>query len=84
MATVSVRWRSSGGRGEFEFVPAETLLERQIKVLFDPLGVTIPAEVYGTKAQGKPRLRKNDSNNRKKFHLPQLVIAALRETLDGA
>ena len=78
MATCSVRWRSSGGRGEFEFVPAESLMDRQIDVFFEPLGITIPAEVYGTKAQGKPRLRKNDSNNRQKFHLPQLVMAVTR------
>lgn len=78
MEACSVRWRSSGGRGEFEFVPAETLLERSIDVFFEPLDLTIPAEVYGTKAQGKPRLRKNDKNNRKKFHLPQLVMAVAR------
>ena len=35
----------------------------------------MPAEVRGVHAQGKPRLRKNDSNNRSKLHLPQLVMA---------
>lgn len=78
MATCSVRWRSSGGRGEFEYVPAETLQDRVIEVYFEPIGVTIPAEVMGMKAQGKPRLRKVDSNNRKKLHLPQLVMAVAR------
>ena len=75
MTTCSVRWRPSGGRGEFEFVPANALIDRDILVDFGPLGVTIPAEVRGVHAQGKPRLRKFDKNNRRKFHLPQLVMA---------
>ena len=33
------------------------------------------AEVRGVYAQGKPRLRKFESNNRLKLHLPQLVMA---------
>ena len=80
MPTVSVRWRSSGGRGEFEFVPAETLLDRQIHILLDPLNLTIPAEVRGVRdpAQGKPRLRKFEGNNRRKLHLPQLVMSIAR------
>lgn len=78
MATCAVRWRSSGGRGEFEFVPAETLTDRSINLLIEPFDVTIPTEVYGIKAQGKPRLRKSESNNRQKLHLPQLVMAIAR------
>jgi hypothetical protein len=78
MTTCSVRWRSSGGRGEFEYVPADSLEDRNINVLFEPLNLTIPAEVRAIKAQGKPRLRKFDKNNRKKFHLPQLVMAVAR------
>ena len=35
----------------------------------------MPAEVRGVHAQGKPRLRKHESNNRSKLHLPQLVMA---------
>lgn len=78
MANCSVRWRSSGGRGEFEFVPAESLDGRTIAVLFEPQNITIPAEVYGARKQGKPRLRKDAPNDRKKFHLPQLVMAVAR------
>lgn len=78
MATCSIRWRSSGGRGEFEYVPGDTLEDRSINIYFEPLALTIPAEVMGVKAQGKPRLRKFDKNNRKKFHLPQLVMAVAR------
>ncbi|MCY3839601.1 MAG: HNH endonuclease [Gammaproteobacteria bacterium] len=75
MTTCSVRWRSSGGRGEFEFVPADSLLDREISVDFEALSLRIPAEVQGARAEGKPRLRKHDSNNRDKLHLPQLVMA---------
>ena len=78
MATCEVRWRPSGGRGEFEFVPAESLNDRMIEVSFGPLSLTIPAEVMGLKVQGKPRLRKVEKNNRQKFHLPQLVMAVAR------
>lgn len=78
MPTCTVIWRSSGGRGEFEYVPSDTLEDRVINVLFEPLGVEIPAEVRGVRAQGKPRLRKFEKNNRKKFHLPQLVMAVAR------
>lgn len=80
MATCSVRWRSSGGRGEFEYVPSDSLLDRQIEIFLEDLDLTIPAEVSGkrSKSQGKPRLRKNEGNNRSKLHLPQLVMAIAR------
>lgn len=75
MTTCEVHWRPSGGRGEFEFVPADSLMDRDIVVDFDQLGVRIDAEVYGKQAQGKPRLRKRSPNDRSKLHLPQLVMA---------
>ena len=80
MESISVRWRPSGGRGEFEYVPANSLEDREINVFFEALNLTIPAEVRGVnvKSQGKPRLRKFDRNNRKKMHLPQLVMAVAR------
>ena len=80
MESVSVRWRPSGGRGEFEYVPADSLDGKDIHVFFEALNLTIPAEVRGVnvKPQGKPRLRKFDKNNRKKLHLPQLVMAVAR------
>lgn len=56
-------------------MPADSLLDREISVDFEALGVRIPAEVRGEHAQGKPRLRKFEKNNRRKFHLPQLVMA---------
>jgi hypothetical protein len=78
MESISVRWRPSGGRGEFEYVPADSLEDRKINVFFEALNLTIPAEVSGLKTQGKPRLRKFEPNNRKKMHLPQLVMAVAR------
>jgi predicted HNH restriction endonuclease len=78
MATCSVRWRSSGGRGEFEFVPADSLEDREVQVFLEDLNLTIPAEVRGERKQGKPRLRKHEGNNRQKLHLPDLVMAIAR------
>ncbi len=78
MTTCSVRWRSSGGRGEFEFVPADSLEDREINIFIEALNLTLPAEVRGVKAQGKPRLRKFEKDNRKKLHPPQLVMAIAR------
>ena len=77
MTTCSVRWRPSGGRGEYEYVPANALEDREILVSFDSLGITIPAEVRGVNAppQGKPRLRKFAKDDRTKLHLPPLVVA---------
>jgi predicted HNH restriction endonuclease len=80
MESVSVRWRPSGGRGEFEYVPADSLEGKDIHVFFEALNLVMPAEVRGVnaKGQGKPRLRKFEPNNRKKLHLPQLVMAVAR------
>lgn len=75
MDTCSVRWRPSGGRGEFESVPATALLNREITVAFPALEVRIPAEVRGERKHGKTRLRKFEQYNHSKFHLPQLVMA---------
>lgn len=78
MTTCTIRWRPSRGRGEFEFVPADSLADRAISIYVEELNLTVDAEVIGVKAQGKPRLRKLDPNNRQKLHLPQLVMAIAR------
>lgn len=75
MPTVAIRWRSSSGRGEFEFVPSNSLLDRDITVDFPGFNFRIPAEVRGERKDGKPRLRKFDKDDRKKLHLPALVMA---------
>jgi predicted HNH restriction endonuclease len=53
------------------------LEDRSISIFLESLNVTIPSEVHGVKAQGKPRLRK-DTADRSKLHLPQLVMALAR------
>ena len=86
MAICHVRWRpsggknKSGGRGEFEFVNAPGLLNKQVVVRIPELSVDIDSEVVGRGggSQGKPRLRKLEKHNRKKLHLLSLVIAAAR------
>lgn len=75
MTTCEVHWRPSGGRGEFEFVPSDSLMDRAIHLDFNQFGIRIDAEVSGRSAQGKPRLRKKEPNNRGKLHLPQFVMA---------
>lgn len=78
IATCTVRWRPSGGRGEFEFVPSDSLVNRRITLELPALKATIAADITGTLSQGKPRLRKDEPNNRKKLHLVPLVMAAAR------
>lgn len=79
MATCSIRWRPSGGRGEFEYVPMDSLRDRDIEVFVEALDVVIPAEVRGVydAGQKKPRLRKF-ADDRQKLHLPQLIMAIAR------
>lgn len=78
MDVCTVRWRPSGGRGEWEFVPATSLVNRRILVELPHIGITLDSEVIGTISQDKPRLRKLDSNNRSKLHLVPLIMAAAR------
>jgi len=75
MAKCVVRWRPSGGRGEYEVVPGHALVDRRVVVRVAPLGIDIPAEVSGKISQGKPRLRKDQPNDRSKLHLTPLVMA---------
>lgn len=75
MADCTVRWRPSGGRGEYEVVPSHALVDRRIILRVDALGADVPAEITGTISQGKPRLRKDQPNNRSKLHLVPLVMA---------
>lgn len=77
-STCTVRWRPSGGRGEYEVVPSSALAGYRIIIQIPSLGISIPAEITGTISQGKPRLRKDEPNNRSKLHLVPLVMAAAR------
>lgn len=74
----SIRWRPSGGRGEFEVTPAQRLADKRIFVRIPALGIDIDSETHATISQGKPRLRKYNANDRSKLHLVQLVMALAR------
>jgi hypothetical protein len=78
MFTCSVRWRPSGGRGEYEITPSAPFLDKRFIVSVPALGVEVESEVYARLRHGKPRLRKLDSNDRHKLHLVQLVMAMAR------
>lgn len=78
MPQCTIRWRPSGGRGEYEFVPAESLAGAEIFLDLPWFNARIPTETSGTISQGKPRLRKSEPNNRNKLHLVPLVMAAAR------
>ncbi|MCH8275634.1 MAG: HNH endonuclease [Armatimonadetes bacterium] len=54
------------------------MVNRRVTLRVDQLGVDIPAEITGTISQGKPRLRKDQPNNRSKLHLVPLVMAIAR------
>ncbi len=75
MAECLIRYRPSGGRGEYEFTPGTALLDRHVVVRVPAYGVDIPSEVWGRRKDGKPRLRKLDGNDRSKMHLPPLILA---------
>lgn len=76
MPDVDIRWRPSGGRGEYEHVPQEVLLERRI--LVDPLsvpGAMITTDAWGRIRDGKPRLRRDNPNDRAVLNVPNLIAA---------
>jgi hypothetical protein len=73
---VDLRWRPSGGRGEYEHVPREVLLERQIVVnAVSVPGAYITTDAWGKIKDGKPRIRRADPNNRSLLNVHQLIAA---------
>ena len=75
MPIVDVRWRPSGGRGEYEHVPADVLLNRTVAISTVMGAAPILTDVRGYVRDGKPRLRRANPNNRLILNLPQLVAA---------
>lgn len=76
MPTVEIRWRPSGGRGEFEHVPQEVLIGRQI--IIDAVSIPnalLTTDAWGRIRDGKPRIRRANPNNRSILNVPQLVAA---------
>ncbi len=76
MPLVDLRWRSSGGRGEYEHVPQVVLLERQIVVnAVSVPGAYITTDAWGRIRDGKPRIRRDNPNNRSLLNVHQLIAA---------
>lgn len=76
MTKVDVRWRPSGGRGEYEFVPSDPFLGR--KIVIDTRSVQngyVETDVRGYLRDGKPRLRRDAPNDRTSLNVPPLVAA---------
>lgn len=76
MAQVEVRWRPSGGRGEFEHVPSDVLMDRRIAIATSPtIDQAVFTDVRGQRRDGKPRLRRDDQYDRTMLNVPNLVAA---------
>lgn len=75
MAEVLIRYRPSGGRGEFEWTPSPALMDKHLVISVPQFDVEVLAEVAGRRKDGKPRLRKDEPNNREKLHVDTLVTA---------
>jgi len=76
MPDVELRWRPSGGRGEYEHVPQDVLLGRNIVI--DPISVPnarIKTDAWGRIKDGKPRIRRENPNDRQLLNVAQLVAA---------
>lgn len=75
MAECLIRYRPSGGRGEFEWTQSDALLDKHLVVRVPQYDVDVPTEVAGRRMDGKPRLRKDEPNNREKLHIDGVVTA---------
>lgn len=71
-----VSWRPSGGRGEYEYQCDDpSVLHKHLAVEVPLLGITIPTDVQCDFVDGKPRLRRDDPNDRKHLNIPPLIAA---------
>lgn len=76
MPQVDIRWRPSGGRGEYEHVPQGVLLGRQIIInTISVPGGYITTDAWGRIKDGKPRIRREHPNDRSLLNVHQLVAA---------
>jgi len=76
MSQVDIRWRPSGGRGEYEHVPSDVIMDR--RVIIDPVSVPgslITTDVTGRLRDGKPRIRRENPNDRNTLNLAPLISA---------
>lgn len=76
MPQVDIRWRPSGGRGEYEHVPQEVLLGRRIVInAVSVPGAYIETDAWGRIRDGKPRIRRDNPNDRTRLNVHQLIAA---------
>lgn len=76
MPEVDIRWRPSGGRGEYEHVPQQILLGRKLVVSAVSVpGAYINTDVTGQIRDGKPRLRRDNPNDHSILNVHQLIPA---------
>lgn len=76
MPQVEVRWRRSGGRGEFEHIPSDVLMGRRVAIAVSPTtDQVVFTDVRGQRRDGKPRLRRDDQYDRTMLNVPNLVAA---------
>ena len=76
MSQVDIRWRPSGGRGEYEHVPSDIIMDR--RVIVDPVSVAdaqIATDVTGRLRDGKPRIRRDSPNDKSLLNIAPLITA---------
>lgn len=73
---LSIKWRPSGGRGEYEYkVTGAEVLGRRLDVKVPHLDVEIKTDVHFRIRDGKHRLRRDNPNDRSVLNVPPLVTA---------
>jgi hypothetical protein len=73
---VDIHFRRSSGRGEYEHVPQEVLLDRQIVLnTISVPGAYLTTDAWGRIRDGKPRIRRANPNNRAILNVHQLIAA---------
>ncbi len=74
-AKLQIKWRPSGGRGEYEYITAAEVEGRALHLLIPVLGSIVVTDVRFRNLDGKPRLRRDDPNDRSILNVPPLVAA---------
>lgn len=77
MPSLTIKWRPSGGRGEYEYkvVGEKDFLGKRIDVEVPGLGTVIKTDAHFQIKDGKPRLRRENPNDRQTLNVPPLVAA---------
>ena len=73
---ILIRWRPSGGRGEYEYIArTDNVLGQSISVRVPGTATIITTDVRFDFKDGKPRLRRANPNDRSVLNIPPLVAA---------